>query len=123
METPRTALEAYKAIIDGLISETQQSLSSRLIREKGIYTKAPDYLKYNDLVKSLTTDQKEMLAEMFQHEREDAIHDVLAKLTWWIICHKVGLTFSDEPMPVDLSGMGLHGDYVGRKQGWEWPSD
>ena len=26
-----------------------------------------------------------------------------------------------DPMPVDLSGMGLHGDYVGRSQDWDWP--
>jgi hypothetical protein len=26
-------------------------------------------------------------------------------------------------MPVDLSGMGLHGDYIGRRDDWEWPDD
>jgi hypothetical protein len=26
-------------------------------------------------------------------------------------------------MLVDISGMGLHGDFVGRLQGWEWPNN
>jgi hypothetical protein len=29
----------------------------------------------------------------------------------------------DESMPVELSGAGLHGDYIGRRDGWEWPND
>ena len=48
---------------------------------------------------------------------------VLAALSWWVDCQDVGLDVSgDTRMPVDLSGMGLHGDYVGRRDGWEWPS-
>ena len=58
---------------------------------------------------------------MVHDERTSAIHDVLADLTWWITTRRVGLTFNGQPMPVELSGMGLHGDYVGRLNGWEWP--
>lgn len=60
---------------------------------------------------------------MLQEERDGAIHDVLAGLTWWIDCQEVGFTFRGESMPVDLSGMGLHGDYIGRREGWDWPDD
>jgi hypothetical protein len=60
---------------------------------------------------------------MLTHERESAIHDVLATLTWWIDCRDVGLTYQGAAMPVQLSGMGLHGDYVGRQDDWEWPND
>jgi hypothetical protein len=35
----------------------------------------------------------------------------------------LGLTFLGESMPVELSGAGLHGDYIGRRDGWEWPND
>jgi hypothetical protein len=63
-----------------------------------------------------------LLSEMLQEERDGAIHDVLAALTWWITARGVGLTFRGQPMPVELSGMGLHGDYVGRRDGWAWPS-
>jgi hypothetical protein len=77
----------------------------------------------NDLVRGLTSEQRDVLAEILTHERESAIHDVLAALTWWIDCREVGLTYQGQPMPVQLSGEGLHGDYVGRRGGWEWPKD
>lgn len=118
-----TAVETYKAIINRLVSETSQSLGDRLIREDGIYTKAPDYEAHNQFIASLSTDERQLVAEMLLRERTGAIHDVLAELTWWISCREVGLTFQGRPMPWELSGMGLHGDYVGRCQGWEWPDD
>jgi hypothetical protein len=31
--------------------------------------------------------------------------------------------FQGGPMPVELSGMGFHGDFVGCRQGWERPSN
>jgi hypothetical protein len=71
----------------------------------------------------LTTEERSLLIQMLTHERAGAIHDVLAAITWWIDCRDVGLTYRGEPMPVQLSGMGLHGDYVGRRDGWEWPGD
>ena len=60
---------------------------------------------------------------MLNDERMGAIHDALAVLTWWISSQGLGLTFWDEFMPVELSGAGLHGDYIGRRDGWEWPND
>ncbi len=26
-------------------------------------------------------------------------------------------------MPIDFSGAGLHGDYIGRLDNWAWPKD
>jgi hypothetical protein len=115
-------VEVYKQIIDQLV-ERSPSLGARLVTEEGIYSKAPAFSHTNDLVRALTPEQRAVLAEMLTHERESAIHDVLAALTWWIDCRSVRLTFPGEPMPVQLSGMGLHGDYVGRKDNWEWPVD
>lgn len=60
---------------------------------------------------------------MLQAERDGAIHDVLAVLSWWIDCRDVGFAVDGEPMPVSLSGTGLHGDYVGRRDGWQWPKN
>ena len=113
-------LDVYKQIIDDLVQRSP-SLGARLVVEKGIFSKAPDLQPLNGLVQSLKPDQRAMLAQMLTHERSSAIHDVLAAITWWIDCCNVGLTYRGEPMPVQLSGMGLHGDYVGRRDDWEWP--
>ncbi len=115
-------VDVYRQIIDQLV-ERSPSLGARLVTEEAIYSKAPAFRHTNDLVQALTPEQRAILAEMLTLERESAIHDVLAALTWWIDCHDVGLTYQGKPMPVQLSGMGLHGDYVGRRDDWEWPKD
>jgi hypothetical protein len=115
-------VEVYKQIIDQLVQRSH-SLGAQLVTKEGIYSKAPAFRHTNDLVCALTPEQRVVLAEMLTHERESAIHDVLAALTWWIECREVGLTYQGKPMPTQLSEMGLHGDYIGRRDDWEWPND
>lgn len=121
MIEPSTPVDAYKAIIDQFVNETRLFGHSSHVASDGVFSKAPSHSKYNKFLSSLSKVQRELLAEMLQEERDGAIHDMLATLTWWVTAKEVGLTFRGESMPVDLSGMGLHGDYVGRREGWEWP--
>jgi hypothetical protein len=120
---PSTPLEAYKAIIDQLVEEVTPGISERLVREAGIYSKAPGDAAANEFVRSLTVEQRTTLAQMLHEERVGAVFDVLSRLTWWLGCRSVGLTFNGQPMPFELSGEGLHGDYLGRSNGWEWPKE
>ena len=120
---PSTPLEAYKAIIDQLVEEVTPGISERLVREDGIYSKAVDQAAENEFVRSLTADQRTILAQMLHEERRGTVFDVLSRLTWWLCCRDVGLTFKGQPMPPELSGEGLHGDYIGRCDGWEWPKE
>lgn len=122
MPERQTALDIYKAIIDEFVNETRRYGSSSHVAESGCFSKAPAHRKFNDFIEALSPPQRELLSEMLQEERDGAIHDLLAALSWWIDCQDVGLTYQGKPMPVDLSGMGLHGDYIGRRDGWEWPS-
>jgi len=120
---PAVPMDAYKAIIDKLVEETRLGGAGSHVAESGVFSNAPSAREFNAFIGTLSQKQRKMLARMLQEERDGAIHDVLAALTWWIIARDVGLTFRGEPMPVDLSGMGLHGDYVGRRDGWKWPTD
>jgi hypothetical protein len=122
MRDPKTPIDAYKAIIDELVTETRRYGPSPHVAKSGIYSKAPSHHEFNKFIASLSQKQRELLSRMLQDARDGAIHDVLAVLTWWIDCREVGFTFCGQPMPVDLSGGGLHGDYVGRREGWEWPA-
>jgi hypothetical protein len=143
MAEPSTPIEAYKALIDELVNETRESIAADCVREEGIYQPVggpepsvwmretlPEaceesaarealHSEQNHLIASLTPRGRELLALMLEEERTGAIHDVLAVLTWWM--PEVALTYKGREMPVELSGMGLHGDFVGRIQGWEWP--
>lgn len=119
---PMNPVEIYKQIIDQLV-ERSESLGARQVTEEGIYSNAPSLLPLNALVQRLTPEERSLLAQMLTHERFGAIHDVLAALTWWMDCRDVAITYRGQPMPSQLSGMGLHGDYVGRVDGWPWPQD
>jgi hypothetical protein len=120
---PSRPIDAYTAIIDQLVNETRTCGAGFQVTDKGIFSKAPAHRQFNEFIASLSADQRKLLADMLQQERDGAIHDLLAVLSWWIDCRHVGFTFKGQPMPVDLSGMGLHGDYIGRRDGWEWPKD
>jgi hypothetical protein len=92
------------------------------VLKTGIFSNAPSHHEFNEFIESLSDGQRKLLSGMLHEERDGAIHDVLSELTWWIVCRDVGWAVRGEPMPVDQSGMGLHGDYVGRRDGWEWPA-
>src|SRR5437870_12600727 len=121
MNEPTTPIDVYKAIIDELVDVVRLSGSSGHVAERSFFSKAPAHARFNEFIRKLSPEDRALLSEMLQEERDEAIHDVLAALTWWITARDVGLTFRGDPMPVELSGVGLHGDYVGRRDGWEWP--
>ena len=52
---------------------------------------------FNQLIGSLTPEQRKLLGEMLHEERAGTIHDVLAMLTWWILSQGLGFTFRGEP--------------------------
>jgi hypothetical protein len=116
-------VDAYKAIIDQLVAETSYGVSEKLVSHEGIFSRARADEGFNSFVQSLSTEQRATLGKILHAERTSAIHDVLAVLSWWVSVGDLGFTFRGESMPVDLSGMGLHGDYVGRRYDWEWPND
>lgn len=107
-------IDAYQAIIDQLAGETSYGVSERLVAQEGIFSRASGDLPFNSFVQSLSNEQRKILAKMLHAERSAAIHDVLAVLSWWLQVGGLGFTFQGKSMPVDLSGMGLHGDYIGR---------
>ena len=123
MPSPHRPVDAYKAIVDQLVDETRRSVTQRLVTGRGFFLETSDHAVFNPLVRSLTPEQRRLLGDMLLQERLGGIHDVLAVLTDWMSSDGLAFTFQGEPMPVDLSGMGLHGDLVGRRQGWEWPND
>ena len=122
MHDPTTPVDAWKAIIDQIVDETRRYGASQQVAEGGVFSNAPSHREFNEFIGSLSKSQRDLLCRMLQEERDGAIHDLLATLSWWVDCRGVGFTFRGEPMPVDLSGMGLHGDFVGRRDGWDWPA-
>jgi len=123
MADSRRPIDVYKEIIDQLVNETTHSVTQKLVTERGFFLETSAHAVFNELVRPLTPEKRKLLGDMLLAERRSAIHDVLAVLTWWILCGGLAFTFEGEAMPVELSGMGLHGDFVGRLQDWDWPAE
>lgn len=119
MPPRRAIVTAYQKIIDQLVSETRpySAYAARMVSEHPF---PAGHREFNELLASLSKRQRHLLSKVLLQERDAAIHDVLAVLSWWIECQGVGLTHDGKPMQVDLSGAGLHGDYVGRCAGGDW---
>lgn len=120
-DIPTTPLEAYKQIIDDLVERSPSVLAKRVRQNIAFPTGSQP--EFNGLLASLSAEQREVFASLLTEERQGGVHDVLAQLTWWISTRHVALTFRGSPMPVDLSGMGLHGDFIGRLDDWAWPKN
>ena len=121
-QEPSQPVDAYKAVIDDIVKlvdgpHKPQDAENRVSRAA---RRTPDF---NEFVQSLSADQRAVLAQMLREERVSATHDVLASLSWWLSCGDVGLTWRGQPMPVDLSDMGLHGDFVLRLEEEPWPGE
>jgi len=119
---PSRPIDAYKEIIDQLVTETSHGVTEKIVVREGGFLETSDDRIFNPFLKSLSTEQRQMLAQMLHAERTSAIGGVLAVLEWWVVARGVGLTFRGDALPVDLYE-GLLGDYIGRLDEWEWPKD
>src|SRR5215813_9099664 len=72
-ELPATPIDAYKAIVDQLVTETSRGISERLVVEEGIFSKELDARALNACVQSLSVEQRRLLSEMLHCERISAI--------------------------------------------------
>jgi hypothetical protein len=124
-EIPTDPAEAYKRIIDECV-KFAKDVNAQRIRSGQPVVPTDAGSPENQLVKLLTGAQRETLARMLDQARSGGVHDLLSDLTWWIETQGLRLTYRGQEVPVDFSGMGLHGDYIGRlaaEDTWEWPKE
>ena len=85
-------LELYKDFIDGLVKLKNGVDGSRILGNG--YPDTEENQPYNELINSLTTEQKEVLAQLVQKSREEGIHDTLAYMNEMMDCD--GLVLSQD---------------------------
>jgi hypothetical protein len=122
-EIPTDPIEVYKRIIDDCV-ERAKDVGANRIRSGNSFVPQDPAAPENVLIQSLAADQRETLARMLDGARVGGMHDLLSDLTWWIEAQGLRLTYRGQSVPVDFSGMGLHGDLIGRlmqEDRWEWP--
>ena len=111
-------LEYYKEFIDGLVKR-KNGVVSKWIRENG-YPNNEENREYNELLNSLSTDQREVLAKLVQEARIGGIHDTLAYMNEKQDCEGLVLSQNGEVLPYD-EFESMHYDFVCRCEGDEWP--
>ena len=111
-------LEYYKEFIDGLVKR-KNGVVSKWIRENG-YPNNEENREYNELLNSLSTDQREVLAKLVQDARIGGIHDTLAYMNEKMDCDGLVLSQNGEEFPFD-EFESMHYDFVCRCEGDEWP--
>ena len=97
-------LVLYKAFIDGLV-ERKDSMTALCVKGGG-FPKTEDNKAKNDLLATLTPEQKDVLAEMLQDEHIAGIHTEL---------HQDGESYPNDYFE------SLHYDFISRCDGDEWP--
>ena len=110
-------LEYYKNFIDGLVKR-KNGVLSKWIMEKG-YPNVEENRKYNELLESLSSAQKEVLAKLVQEARLGGMHDTLAYMNEMMDCDGLVLSQNGEVFPYDMFES-MHFDFICRCEGDEW---
>ena len=111
-------LELYKNFIDGLV-ERKDSVTAKWIKEDG-FPQIDENKAKNDFLAALSTEQKEVLAQMLQEEHMAGIHDTLAYINEMMDLEGLELHQDGESYPNDYFES-LHYDFISRCDGDEWP--
>lgn len=123
-----TADEAYKRFIDRIVDQAKCNVSTNRIRQNGHAERlneadmpltAPEAARKN-LLLSLSVDERQVLVEMLQAQRESALHDLLTMIEGEI--SEGSLKITSEGLPLGESPFGsYHFDFVCRCEGDNWP--
>lgn len=111
-------LELYNNFIDGLV-ERKNSVTALWVKGDG-FPKIADNKAKNDLLATLTPEQKDVLAEMLQDEHIAGIHTTLAYINKMMDLDGLELHQDSESYPNDYFES-LHYDFISRCDGDEWP--
>lgn len=111
-------LELYKSFIDGLVSK-KDGVYKKWITEKG-YPQTDDNKDINNLLGSLSEEQKTVLANIVCEARRSGMHDTLAYMNEFMDCDGLKISQNGEVFPYDEFDS-MHYDFICRCEGDDWP--
>ncbi len=114
-EPPVEPIDAYKAIVDGIVDRTWQPSDLDLYRTPATWMTPEE----SAFVRGLDEPQRQALASLCRAAKRSAVHDALAVLEWWLDTSALQMTYGGEPLPYGV-GHSWFGDYIARCDGWEW---
>jgi len=107
-------LESYKSFIDDIVAIKESVKSTWVL--KGTYPDVPDNQNRNNILATLSEEQRIEIAKMIQESNESGMHDLLALLNDNAEIEYKGVKLPKEPFDTEL-----HYDFVARSEGDSWP--
>ncbi|HEV2461004.1 MAG TPA: DUF6547 family protein [Ktedonobacterales bacterium] len=115
-------LAGYKAYIDALVRlvRAPSYLATRLRRGEQLYPapRAQD-VTYNHVTAHLSAEQRALVADLIQRERQAAIGDVLDVLAG----KPFGVTWDGQALAVEPFATEVQHDFIARLEGAPWPDE
>jgi len=113
------AIEEYKQLIDDIV-DLKDSAVSTWVQEKG-FPDIPDNKKKNEVLSSLTLEQKQFVAELINDAKSSGIHDVLFYLNEQQLNENLKIIKNNVELPIEPFGTEMNFDFIARTQEDDWP--
>ena len=122
LDLMKSGLAAYQSVVDALVARRECVLSRR-VGEGRLWPEQADLAQFNELVASLTPEQREGVATLLTKAREGGIHDTLVEFSER--SNREGLRFSQGgvELPHEPYGTEIYFDWIARCAGEEWPHE
>ncbi len=116
------ALQLYKSFIDEVVNRKEYVCAAWVLEGREFPDVDETNKKFNQLLSSLTTEEKEMLSHMLQKAYESGIHDLLALLDEKQDLDELVISEKGMVYPHDYFDS-MHYDFICRREGDAWPED
>ena len=110
----------YRQMIDEAVEKSKKCVAASIV-QKG-EAKGGDAEKLNKIFSKLTEEERKVLAKFVLDSYSDGMYDLICDIEWYIDCKDMKITVEGEELPTTRYE-GLGNDYIGRREGWEWPEN
>jgi len=113
------AIEEYKQLIDDIVN-LKDSAVATWVQEKG-FPDISDNKKKNEILNSLTLEQKQFVAELINDAKSSGIHDVLVYLNEQQLNEDLKIIKNNVELPTEPFGTEMNFDFIARTEEDDWP--
>ncbi len=115
-----SSLQKYQSLVDALVKRKDCVLARR-VRNGDLWLETANKAKYNNLIKTLSEEQRVQVSELLQDAREGGIHDTLMVISEKMNLEDLKLVQGGEELPHEPYGTEIYYDWVCRAAGDDWP--
>ena len=100
-----------------------EPISAALLEEEGIYSRSESEAWLNDVVVTMSQEQREALATIVRKERQSALIDALVVFDQELGDGDLEWVYEGIEVKYHADGLSLHQQYIGQLSGDDWSSN